>query len=131
MFKREAAVVVVGDASETTYAGYTPNGELPAAIQVPFTAAEQQRMAARQFSSTSREAIGLCKVVHVLLEQLPAELLSRQRIQFIGDNQGCISIFQHMRGRTMPPQCAAPPPTRSRSELPWAQTCAGKHRKAS
>lgn len=99
MFKREAAVVVVGDASETTYAGYTPNGELPAAIQVPFTAAEQQRMAARQFSSTSREAIGLCKVVHVVLKQLPAELLSRQRIQFIGDNQGCISVFQHMRGQ--------------------------------
>lgn len=99
MIKRERAIVVVGDASETAYAGYTPNGELGAAINVPFTAEERRRMQEGQFSSTVREAIGLCKVLLVLLEQLPAELLTSHRIQFIGDNQGCISVFQHMRGQ--------------------------------
>ena len=99
MFKREAAVLVAGDASETAYAGYTPNGELAAAIQISFTAAERQRMEAQQFSSTLREALGLCKIIQVLLEQLPPDLLASRRLQFIGDNQGCISVFQHMRGQ--------------------------------
>ena len=99
MFKREAAVLVAGDASETAYAGYTPNGELAAAIQISFTAAERQRMEAQQFSSTLREALGLCKIIQVLLEQLPPDLLTSRRLQFIGDNQGCISVFQHMRGQ--------------------------------
>lgn len=58
MFKREAAVLVAGDASETAYAGHTPNGELAAAIQISFTAAERQQLEAQQFSSTLREALG-------------------------------------------------------------------------
>jgi hypothetical protein len=77
----------------------TPNGELAAAIQIPFTAAERQRMEAQQFSSTLREALGLCKIIQVLLEQLPPDLLASHRLQFIGDNQGCTSVFQHMRGQ--------------------------------
>lgn len=99
MFKREKAVIVVGDASETAYAGYTPNGELGSAINVAFSESELQQMKEGQYSSTLREAVGLCKVVTVLLEQLPPGVIATHRIQFVGDNQGCISVFQHMRGQ--------------------------------
>lgn len=99
IFKREAAIVVVGDASETSYAGFTPNGELANSISVAFTAAELQMMQLGQYSSTLREARGLCKMVMVLLQQLPAASIRTSRIQFVGDNQGCISVFQHMRGQ--------------------------------
>ncbi len=90
---------MVGDASETSYAGFTPNKELGGCINVPFSEMERQAMARGDFSSTLREAIGLCQMIIVLLQQLSQRLIQSHRIQFIGDNQGCISVFQHMRGQ--------------------------------
>jgi len=90
---------VVGDASETSYAGVTPHKELSGRIGVPFSEMERQAMARGGFSLTLREAIGLCQMVIVLLQQLSQQLIQSHPIQFIGGNQGCISVFQHVRGQ--------------------------------
>ncbi len=90
---------MVGDASEASYAGFTPNKELGGCINVQFSEMERRAMARGDFSSTLKEAIGLCQMIIVLLQQLSQRLIQSHRIQFIGDNQGCISVFQHMRGQ--------------------------------
>ena len=62
--------MLVGDASETQYAAYTPNGELPAAIVVPFTAEEQERMLRKELSSTLREVCCLERSLPQVLQRL-------------------------------------------------------------
>jgi hypothetical protein len=80
--------VLVGDASETQYAAYTPNGELPAAIVVPFTAEERERMLRKELSSTLRE-------VCCLERSLPQVL---QRLVYYADSQTAAAAINRIIG---------------------------------
>ena len=81
-------VVLVGDASETQYAACTPNGELPAAIVVPFTAEERERMLRKELSSTLRE-------VCCLERSLPQVL---QRLVYYADSQTAAAAINRIIG---------------------------------
>jgi len=68
-WKREAMLLVAGDASEFAYAAYTPEGELGAPIVVSFSAEELQLMEDNEFSSTLREILCMLKTAQVILQQ--------------------------------------------------------------
>lgn len=63
-WKREIGVRVAGDASETAYAAFLPDGELGnQKMHVPFTEGELTLLAAQEWSSTARE---LTTVLHAV-----------------------------------------------------------------
>ena len=67
-WKRQATLLVAGDASEFAYEAYTPEGELQHPIVVSFTKEELQLMADKCLSSTLREIVCMLKATEVLLQ---------------------------------------------------------------
>ena len=63
--------MIVGEASESQYGAFSPNGELMAPAIVPFSKVERERMAAGEFSSNEREITALLRTVHVILDCRP------------------------------------------------------------
>ena len=68
-WKREAILLVAGDASEFVYAAYTPEGELGAPIVVSLSAEELQLMEDNEFSSTLREILCILKTTQIILQR--------------------------------------------------------------
>lgn len=90
-------LVVAGDASESQFAAFTPGGELDGPIIVPFSAAEQQRMASNRFSSTEREIAALLHTVKVLLRNR-RDLIVGRRLVYQTDNQGNMYDVMGLKG---------------------------------
>ncbi len=90
-------VVLVGDASETQYAACTPNGELPAAIVVPFTAEEQERMLRKELSSTLREVCCLERSLPQVLQRLGGRL-EQHRLVYYADSQTAAAAINRIIG---------------------------------
>ena len=94
---RTEVVQVVGDASESALAAFTPNGELEAPIIVPFTEEERRAVMENQWSSTARELSVLEKVVATMEEQRPG-LLRGRRLQYATDSQPGMQALMGMKG---------------------------------
>ncbi|GAX86439.1 hypothetical protein CEUSTIGMA_g13849.t1 [Chlamydomonas eustigma] len=100
---RVAAVRVVGHASETALAAYTPNGELEHPIVIPFTSLELVQVGDNEWSSTARELQVLVKVIQTLSEQSPS-LLAGKKLLYCTDSQPGMQALMGMKGnaRTYP-----------------------------
>ena len=48
-WKRDQALLIAGDASESAFGAYTPNGELQHAMHIPFSAEQRKIMAENNF----------------------------------------------------------------------------------
>ena len=94
---RQQVVRVVGDASESALAAYTPDGELAAAIVVPFTSEEKEAVEQNRWSSTARELSVLEKVLITMEEQRPG-LLAGKRLQYGTDSQPGMECLMRMKG---------------------------------
>lgn len=92
------AIILVGDASAKAYAGFTPNGEIPDNIVIPFSPGEVRLMQMGQFSSCLREV----RCARLLIEYVLRypRLYKGKRILYIGDNEGGISALKNMRGQS-------------------------------
>ena len=95
--KRSRVIRVVGDASESALAAYTPEGELKAPIVVPFTEQERQAVESNDWSSTARELSVLEKVLVTFDEQCPG-LLSGKRLLYCTDSQPGMQALMGMKG---------------------------------
>lgn len=87
--KPEVATVLVGDASDHQYGGFTPHGELDAAFVQPFTASELDRMANNAFSSTLRETLNIQFFLESIQRHQP-QLLQHKHVLYQSDNQGMV-----------------------------------------
>ena len=96
-WKREAMLLVAGDASEFAYAAYTPEGELGAPIVVSFSAEELQLMEDNEFSSTLREILCMLKTTQVILQQ-DASLIEHKRLLYETDSQTGFYSVMGMKG---------------------------------
>ena len=91
-------IVIVGDVSETGYAGYTPAGEVQGCIGHDFTQAETARLEAGEFSSTERETLCAELCVMAVIQALGPATCTGRCIRYIGDNLGSISALQRLTG---------------------------------
>ncbi|GLC46806.1 hypothetical protein PLESTM_001928300 [Pleodorina starrii] len=91
-------IQVVGDASESAYAAFLPNGELGGQVmRIPFSPEERARMLGNRFSSTERE---IRTVSHTVgwLQQLALALVQHRRLQYFTDSQASGFCILGMKG---------------------------------
>ena len=87
---------LVGDVSETGFAGYAPDGELPHIVQA-FAPAQSALMLQGKFSSTLREILNVQVCIVSACEAL-GEAVRGMRLVYFGDNLGCITALLRMTG---------------------------------
>ena len=95
--RRTQVIRVVGDASESALAAFTPDGQLEAPIIVPFTAAERAAVEENRLSSTVRELSVLGEVIITIEEQQPG-LLSGKLLSYGTDSQPGMQGLMRMKG---------------------------------
>ncbi|KXZ41821.1 hypothetical protein GPECTOR_272g706 [Gonium pectorale] len=88
-----------GDASELGYGGLLPDGELgeDSSFSVPFTAAQAERLAANDFSSTEREVTAMAVCLQWVAARRP-ELAMSGIIQYQTDSQAALLCVLGMKG---------------------------------
>lgn len=94
---RSTIIQVVGDASETALAAFTPNGEWGAPMVIPFTSEELAAVAENRWSSTARELSVLGKMITTMEEQRPGELRGKL-LQYATDSQPGMQGLMRMKG---------------------------------
>lgn len=102
-FSRHTSLILVGDASESALAAFTPNRELSAPIIQPFTTQQQQQFVHGQWSSTARELEALHVALQVSIEQCPDKTRGG-KVQYCTDSQAGAHAMSNMRaGHTLFP----------------------------
>lgn len=95
-FSRRTSLVLVGDASESSLAAYTPNGELHAPIIHPFTPHQCQQLKEGMWSSTARELEALKMTLQVCKEQCP-RVFHGHKVLYNTDSQAGTHAVMNMR----------------------------------
>ena len=88
---------VVGDASESAYSAFTPKGELPTPMVVPFSSSQLAELEANKFSSTVRELGAVEQVILTLNSRLLGGIAGR-RIAYCTDSQPAMHCLLAMKG---------------------------------
>ena len=95
--KAEVATLLVGDASDYQYGGFTPNGELAEPFVQPFNPNELERMANNDFSSTLRETLNLQWLL-LSISKLQPQLVQHRHVLYQSDNQGMVADINKQGG---------------------------------
>ena len=90
-------VTLVGDVSETGFAGYTPNGELPQRITMGFSQEQAALMQQHKFSSTVRETLNALVCIKSFCDAW-GERARGICLLFLNDNKGCIAALSRQSG---------------------------------
>jgi len=88
---------VVGDVSNTGFAGYTPRGELPGPIRAGFSQEQQALLAGDGWSSTLRETLNAEVCLVTVCQALGAQAAGHF-LRYIGDNRGSIAALDRQTG---------------------------------
>ncbi len=90
-------LVVVGDVSESGFAGYTPGGEVEGRIGGGFSQEDMALLALGQWSSTVRETRNAEFCIIAVCETLGAAAAG-SCIRYVGDNEGSIAALERQTG---------------------------------
>eukprot|EP00798_Chlamydomonas_sp_ICE-L_P003514 gene3514-biopygen21247 len=96
-FRRPLAFRLVGDASESCLAAFTPDGEFSEAIVQPFTTAQMAAVANNEWSSSSRELSALEVAIEVIHEQRPG-FMAGKRLCYGTDSMVAMQTAMGMKG---------------------------------
>ena len=92
-----SVIRVVGDASETQLAAFTPNNEWEGVMVVPYTEEQMRAMEENKWSSTARELSVLPALLNTMEQQRPG-LLRGKRLQYGTDSQAGMQAVMGMKG---------------------------------
>ena len=96
-WKRQQALLIAGDASESAFGAYTPNEELQDAMHIPLSADQLRIMAENNFSSSEREILCVHNTVQVLIQHAP-HLVEHRRLHHETDIQTGYYSVMGMKG---------------------------------
>eukprot|EP00798_Chlamydomonas_sp_ICE-L_P029368 gene29368-biopygen8612 len=96
-FRRPLAFRLVGDASESCLAAFTPDGEFSEAIVQPFTTSQMAAVANNEWSSSSRELSALEVAIEVIYEQRPG-FMAGKRLCYGTDSMVAMQTAMGMKG---------------------------------